>query len=100
MTLETHNARKMFKHNHTQVFIDAKLTGNANQAFLRQSARKVGSAGLEKQRRQRQAEYNGGLIQEKLDKDEVQRQKKQVYTEKVEAVELCSTVQVIELQLE
>lgn len=110
MTLETHNARKMSKQNHTDTFISAKLSHPEDQSFLRKSARTLGSAGNEKLRRQMQAESDKQQIQAKLEKDRIQQQKKDEYAAKVASVSLSfsendlrqtpPTVPQIELQLE
>src|SRR5882757_4507872 len=52
MTLETHNARKIYKHNNTQVFMDAVLNAPEDRKFLRSTARIMNGKGHEKQRQE------------------------------------------------
>jgi hypothetical protein len=48
MTLETHNARKMYKHNNTRAFMDAVLSAPEDRRFLRSTACIVNGEGHEK----------------------------------------------------
>ncbi|KAF8868170.1 hypothetical protein BD779DRAFT_1462136, partial [Infundibulicybe gibba] len=76
ITLETYNARKMYKHNDTRAFVEAKLTCPEDHTFLRRSARAIGSDGREKKRREEQAYTDIELVAGKLAKDQVQEQKR------------------------
>ncbi|KAF8880977.1 hypothetical protein BD779DRAFT_1445829 [Infundibulicybe gibba] len=105
MTLETYNARKMYKHNDTRAFVETQLTHPEDHAFLRRLAREIGSDS-----RSEQADTDAQLVEGKLEKDRVQEQKQSDRAAVISAVQ-CQldedeilksnlTVKEIELQLE
>ncbi|KAF8871626.1 hypothetical protein BD779DRAFT_1680239 [Infundibulicybe gibba] len=74
LSLTSYNARTLYKRNNTSNFILAVLSP-ADNIFIRKEARRVGSLGLEKQQRQKQAQYDQDTVDEKRRKDFERKQK-------------------------
>jgi hypothetical protein len=76
MTLETYNARKMYKHNDTQSFMDAILNAPEDRTFLRRTARIVGAEGRERKRRKVQIEADQAVVDSHTERDNENAAKK------------------------
>jgi hypothetical protein len=87
MTLETHNAREMYKRNDTRAFMEAVLSAPEDRQFLRKTARVVNGEGRQRQRREVQATAARVLMEEKLLGDKVKAEKKAEYEKIILAVE-------------
>jgi hypothetical protein len=64
MTLESHNARAMYRKNNTSAFIQKTLT-LADQKYLHRKAREIDSSGMAKKRREIQAAAQRDTVEKK-----------------------------------
>jgi hypothetical protein len=76
ISLETYNARKMFKHNNTAQFMKAVLTRPADHAFLWRSARKIQCEMRSKWRHEKQAKADRALVSANLQEDHAKEERK------------------------
>lgn len=76
ISLETYNARKMFKHNNTRRFMNAVLNKPADQTFLRRAARKIQRERRGKKRREKQAKADRAQVTANLVSDCGRQEKK------------------------
>jgi hypothetical protein len=65
--LATHNGLAMFKRNETQTFMDTWFTSEDHQ-YVMKAARELDAAGLERERKRLQMEYNQRILAEKAQK--------------------------------
>lgn len=76
LSLDIYNARKMYKHNQTRVFVRQKCTGLKQSTFLRRAARKQGSQGRAKARREQEQKAAEARVAENTKKINARKQKK------------------------
>jgi hypothetical protein len=96
ITLETYNARKMFKHNNTRQFMNAVLTRPTDHTFLRRTARKIQRERRGKQRREKQAQADRALVAANLKTDLAKAEKKSKRAAKLDSLDCVFDVNALE----
>ncbi|KAF7296200.1 hypothetical protein HMN09_01088700 [Mycena chlorophos] len=89
------NAIAMYKRNHTQDWMNAWFSAEDHQHLIRE-ARKLDSAGLEKQLKLSQHQHNQRILAQKKQKDEESRAKEQAIQIALDAIPLIQSVADVE----
>ncbi|KAJ7439821.1 hypothetical protein FB451DRAFT_1415467 [Mycena latifolia] len=90
--LATHNGLAMFKRNETQMFMDTWFTPDDHQ-YVMKAARELDAAGLERERKRLQMEYNQRILAEKAQKVTDVAAKEAQIQQRLDATPLISCIE-------
>ncbi|KAJ7915018.1 hypothetical protein B0H13DRAFT_2324819 [Mycena leptocephala] len=90
--LATHNGLAMFKRNETQTFMDTWFTPEDHQ-YVMKAARELDAAGLERERKRLQMQYNQRILAEKAQKISDAAAKEAQIQQRLDATPLISRIE-------